>query len=281
MNKIAVLITCHNRQSVTLACLFRLFAYRNDLDVYCVDDNSSDGTPEAISCQYPQVHLYEGDGNLFWCRGMRRAWVEARKHNDYDFYIWLNDDMTLYPNAFDEILECSKMHEDKAIISGLVQEETTKVAIYGGFDETQKIISANGKNNPIYRLNGNFVIIPKYVFEKIGYFDEIYHHDIGDVDYGFTAHKLGIPVVSTRCYIGSTKAELKRDSLRIRKNGTNIFKRFRGLYSPLGAPPRINYHLIKKHHGAGKALAYYLYLHVINIMPDWCWRKLYNGLYNS
>lgn len=281
MNKIAVLMTCHNRKSVTLACLFRLFEYRDDIDVFCVDDNSTDGTFDAIKKQYPQVKLYRGNGNLFWCRGMRKAWVEACGSNDYEYYIWVNDDMTLYPNSFDEIFECSKLFHDKAIISGLVQEEITKEPIYGGFDREQNIIAANGCNNYIYRLNGNFVLIPKYVFGKLGFFDKVYHHDIGDVDYGFMAHKLDIPVVSTRSYIGCTKAALKRDSLRIRKSHTNVFGRFRSLYSPLGAPPAIHFHFIKKHHGILKALVYYIYLHAINIMPDWCWKKVYNKRFNS
>ena len=279
MNNIAVLITCHNRKMVTLRCLSTLFDYRKDIDVYCVDDNSTDGTYEAIFKFYPHVHLIRGNGDLFWSRGMRKAWVEAYTNHHYEYYVWLNDDVTLYPYAFDEILECSKLFDDKAIISGLIQEETNKFAIYGGFDECGNIISANGMNNQIYRLNGNFVIIPKYVFEKIGFFDEVYHHDIGDVDYGFMAHKLDIPVVSTRCYIGTTKADLKKGSLRIRKYGVGLLKRFKNLYSPLGAPPLIHFHFFKKHFGLIKAIGYYIYLHLINIIPDNLWRILYNRKY--
>ena len=269
-------MTCYNRRSVTIECLSKLFVLRSDIDVYCVDDNSSDGTFDAIRYQFPKVKLFRGDGNLFWCRGMRKAWEEARKVNDYAFYIWLNDDLFLYPDSFNELFYCSREFDNKAIISGLVQEEFSKEPIYGGYDENKKLIAANGKNNAIYSLNGNFVVIPRYVFNKIGFFDKIYHHDIGDVDYGFTAHKLGIPVVSTRCYIGSTKAILKQEDLRIRKKGVGVCERFRKLYSPLGAPPAIHYHFIKKHYGPLKAMGYYVYLHLINIMPDSLWQFVHN-----
>ena len=73
MVTIAVLITCHNRKDTTLSCLGRLFSIRKDIDVYCVDDNSTDGTADAIRENFPQVNLIRGDGNLFWCRGMRKA----------------------------------------------------------------------------------------------------------------------------------------------------------------------------------------------------------------
>lgn len=275
MNHIAIIMTCHNRKSTTLTCLNNLYKLGKDVDVYCVDDASTDGTANAIKAQFPQVKLVLGDGHLFWCRGMRKAWVTASKTNDYDFYIWLNDDVVLYPNAFEEILECSNLFQDKAIISGLIQEESSKEPIYGGYGENRKLISANGECNRISRLNGNFVIVPKYVFDKIGFFDRKFHHDIGDVDYGYTAQEMGVDVVSTRCYIGSTNGNLKSDNLRIRKNGVGLFKRFKHLYSPLGAPPYIHFYFLNKHFGFIKGLMYYLYLHVINIMPDCMWRFLH------
>lgn len=280
MNNIAVLITCHNRKNTTLKCLGHLYSIRNDIDVFCVDDNSSDGTAEAIKEQYPSVRLIMGDGSLFWCRGMRKAWVSAREQKDYDFYIWLNDDMELYQNAFDEILECSELFHHKAIVSGLVQESSSLKVIYGGYDEHQRLIEANGSNNAIHHLNGNFVLVPKYVFNKIGYFDEVFHHDIGDVDYGFMARKNNIPVVSTRCYIGRTDEVLKSASLRIRKNGVGIINRFKKLYSPLGAPPPIHFHFIKKHRGVFPAIIYCTYLYVINILPDFLWSPIEKKMYN-
>ena len=68
------------------------------LDIYLTDDGCTDGTPEAIKRQFPKVHIIKGDGNLFWNRGMYRAWEEAAKQ-DYNFYLWLNDDSYLVDGA--------------------------------------------------------------------------------------------------------------------------------------------------------------------------------------
>lgn len=275
MNNIAVLMTCHNRRAVTLACLSRLFDYCKDLYVYCVDDNSMDGTFETIQEYYPQVCLIKGDGNLFWCRGMNVAWKEAIKHGRYDYYFWLNDDMFLYENAFDELLECAKKCENKALITGLVQEETSKEPIYGGTSFEGKLIAANGEMQQVKNMNGNFVLVPNCIVEKIGTFDEVYHHDIGDVDYGLTARENGFQVVTSRCYIGSTSAKFKSKDLRIRMHGVNMIRRFEKLYSPLGSNPFITFHFKKKHESVIDAIAFFVYIHVINILPDCIWDAIY------
>ena len=49
------------------------------------------------------MRLLRGDGSLFWAGGMRLALGEALK-GDYDYYVWLNDDTMLDPNAFKTLL---------------------------------------------------------------------------------------------------------------------------------------------------------------------------------
>ena len=272
--EIAVLITCHNRKDTTLLCLGRLFSIRKDIDVYCVDDNSTDGTADAIREEFPQVNLIHGDGNLFWSRGMTAAWMEAAKNKDYDFYFWLNDDLVLYDYCFDEMLECSRIMDHKAVIAGLVQETTTKGAIYGGFDRSKHLIAANGELNEVFRLNGNFVLVPNYVFKKNGFFDPVYHHDLGDVAYGHETHKNGLHVCTSRKYIGCTDAALQNKNTRIRLNGVSVVKRFKKLYSPLGSNPFITFHFLSKYEGFIKAVVFFVYVHVINLLPDCIWARM-------
>ena len=274
MNNIAVLLTCHNRKETTRTCLKRLFEIRADIDVFCVDDSSTDGTAQMITNEFPQVTLIEGDGNLFWSRGMRLAWVTAREKKEYDFYFWLNDDLELYANAFDELLECSHLEKDQAVITGLVEEETSHKAIYGGSDAAKRLIAANGKLNEVTFLNGNFVIVPRYVFENIGFLDKHFHHDLGDVDYGLTAKEHGMHVYTSRCYIGSTDVALRSKHMRIRMSNVDIVKRFKRLYSPLGSNPFITFYFKRKHQGIFAAFAYFLYLHFINLLPDFVWNKV-------
>lgn len=269
--KIAVLLTCHNRKAITLDCLGRLFEIVPNADVYCVDDASTDGTYEAIEMKFPQVKLLKGDGNLFWCRGMNMAWKEAIRTASYDYYFWLNDDLTLYDNAFEELFLCESLQNDSAVISGLVQERESKEAIYGGTSFNNRLLVPDGTMQSIKNMNGNFVIVPRKIVDSIGTFDGVYHHDLGDVDYGLTAREAGFNVVTSRCFIGSTSISLKSKNERIRMHGVSIIKRFKRLYSPLGSNPFITFHFKKKHEGVLPAILFFIYVHIINVIPDALW----------
>src|SRR5688500_4668302 len=105
--QIAVLMTCHNRKALTLACLEMLrrqplFAAEN---LFLVDDGSSDGTGDAVRQAFPTANVVQGDGSLFWNGGMRLAWDRAKAAGrDFDFYLWLNDDVKLSPDALDMLV---------------------------------------------------------------------------------------------------------------------------------------------------------------------------------
>lgn len=264
MQKTAVLLTSFNRKEITKKCLTFLFLFENKFDVYLVDDGSTDGTSEMIISEFPQVNLIMGDGNLFWNRGMALAWETAAKSN-YDYYIWLNDDVILYKNAFKEVFNCSKLKDDKAIISGVIENHKRDKIIYGGYDSKRKLVQPNGEMKIITNMNGNFVLIPKFVYLKLGILDKLFHHDLGDVDYGLRANKIGLKVFSTRVPIAEGETN---DISRQRLNNSNILNRFKWLFSPLGSNPKINFIFRKRHFGLLNALSYYVFLIVLNIIPD-------------
>ncbi|WP_372776562.1 glycosyltransferase family 2 protein [Mangrovibacterium sp.] len=272
---ISVLLTCYNRKAYTTRVLESLFKLKQTCDIFLVDDGSSDGTSKAIKEMFPQVVLLNGTGDLFWNRGMHLAWKEASK-NDYDFYIWLNDDVFLYEEAFNELIECSTLQKHKALVSGIIESEDKCEVLYGGTNASG-LIHPNGEMNPIKNLNGNAVLIPRYVFEQLGNLDPIYHHDLGDVDYGLRATAKGIGVYTTRKAIASGT---KNDLCRVRKNNTNLIGRFKKLYSPLGSHPGINFYFRRKHYGLFKASAFVLYLYLINILPDIAIHWLFGNKYD-
>lgn len=262
--RIAALLTCFNRKEKTKRCLSSLFSILPNCDVYLVDDGSTDKTVDMVHSLFPKVNVINGNGNLFWSRGMYTAWKEAVK-GKYDYYLWLNDDIELYPYFFEELLECNRQKGGDCIITGLIEDFEKTTILYGGSDENKTLIQANGSPQKVTHMNGNVVLVPESVVDKIGIMDPKLHHDLGDVDYGLTAIENGINVYTTRKPVA---AGYSNDFCRVRKWGVSLKQRLRKLNSPLGSPPSINFYFRKKHYGLFNACAYWCYLYLLNLLPD-------------
>lgn len=273
--RIAALLTCHNRKQKTLACLQSLFAIAPEVDVYLTDDGCTDGTAEAVAELFPQVWIIKGDGSLFWNRGMHRAWQEALKR-DYDYYLWLNDDVVLYPDFLQSLLACC-LKED-ALVCGLIEEPQSHEIIYGGCDAQKHLVGRAESPLPLYWINGNVVLIPRSIVTNVGILDPYFIHDLGDVDYGMRVRKAGFEVLSTT---DAVAAGYRNDVCRVRKWNSSLLERFRQLGTPLGSPLSRNFHFRRRHFGILHALAYNAKIVLINLLPDWAVVRLWGDLYVS
>ncbi len=270
VKRTAILMAVHNRKERTLRCLTDLYAaLRNAgrataFDVYITDDGSTDGTREAVQTRFPQVRFVEGDGNLYWCRGMIAAWKCALAEADYDGFFWLNNDSYLYPDAFNTMFEAIEQTDSSAIIGGAFVSETTGQSSFGGkFND--KILTPNGQLQKFDQLNGNFVFVPKSVVEKIGILDNTFHHGLGDYDYGHRARNAGIDLFLTPRYVGVCERDSNYHKYRDGK--VPIAERFRFLYSPLGPPPGILFKFNLRHFSFFKAISVFLYINMVCLFP--------------
>lgn len=208
---------------------------------------------------------------------MYTAWKEAIK-SSYNFYLWLNDDIELYPFFLKELMECMTYGQNQCIVSGLIENFEKTEILYGGSNKDKKLIQPNKTPQEITFMNGNVVLIPAYVVNKIGIIDPIFHHDLGDVDYGLTAIENNIKVYTTTRPIA---AGYKNDFCRIRKWNTSLKQRFKKLNSPLGSPISINFYFRKKHFGIINAIVFSIYLYIINLLPDSLVEKIWGETYKD
>lgn len=206
---IAALLTCHNRKNKTLSSLKSLFSadlpLNYSLDVFLVDDGSTDGTGEAVKEKFPQVSVIRGDGNLFWNQGMRLAWKTASKTKEYDFYLWLNDDTNINVHAiinlFEDYHEALLMDDKPLIITGACKTSIeNKTFSYGGRTEKGPVIP-NGELQKCMYINGNFVLVPNEIYKVVGNLSSDYTHAMGDFDYGLSATKSGFNCYTTKKYV--------------------------------------------------------------------------------
>ncbi len=274
--RIAAILTCHNRKEQTLRCLHSLIQVAPDIHIYLTDDGCTDGTAESVDALSPYIHIVKGDGTLFWNRGMHRAWSEALKGN-YTHYLWLNDDVRLYDDFLNELIACEDLCGDEAIITGIIAEDKNeKCILYGGCKEKKVLIHPSGNPEPVTFMNGNVVLVPHSITERIGILDPILHHDLGDVDYGLTARKAGIGVYTTRKVIATGTPN---NYCRVRKWNSSLTDRFKRLNTPLGSPLKTNFYFRNKHYGTLHALAYCIYITILNLLPDWCVTLIWKDTY--
>jgi GT2 family glycosyltransferase len=272
INTIAVLITCHNRKEKTLKCLESLYnQIVNDcnfvFNVFLVDDGSSDHTADAVRENYPDVRVIEGNGDLFWNRGMYLAWDTASKEFNPDFYLWLNDDTNLYPNAIKQLLEAP--HQN-SIISGTTEDILLNRLSYGGYNKNHQLIKPNNNYQPCEYFNGNIVLISNYVFNQIGNLDYRFRHALGDFDYGLRAKARGIKLFISKEIIGSCELHKEFPDWCNKKN--NLITRIKKFRTPLGLNPIEYYHFDKRHYGIRNAIFHFFTIHIRLLFPQ-LWSK--------
>lgn len=221
MQKIATILTVHNRKEKTLACLHHLFkaqqAYNSKaeehvaLSVFITDDGCTDGTANAIRSNFADkdIRILQGSGSLFWAGGMRFAWQAAiDSGTKWDYFLLLNDDTYIYNNVLGELFDADdagyKLKNKHGLASGITcQPGKTDEITYGGFVFTGKakgrhvLALPTGKAQSVDMTHANILLVHKDMVDECGIFYEGYLHSAADEDYCMTAISKGRPAMVT------------------------------------------------------------------------------------
>lgn len=212
--KFAVLIASHNRRESTLGCLSHLLPQLGeDARVYLVDDGSCDGTAAAVAgMKDKRINVINGDGRLYWAKGMRKAWEAAiAARQDWDGYLWLNDDTALNAYAIQKLLAAN---DGEKIIVGDLADSKGEI-VYG--------LRKGGL------FTGNCVLVPRKVYERLGMICGEYSHAWADSDYAMMARKYKVRVVSAGV-VGRAEGHPNRPMLK----GLSLRERIKQLSDPKG-----------------------------------------------
>ena len=259
----AAVITCFNRVAHTTTCLEALRqqeGFEGVIDLFIVDDGSTDGTDKAILEIYPDARLLKGDGSLFWAGGTRWAFAEAIRE-DYDFYLWLNDDTRLKQDAMAQLYatytEARAKFGELLIVIGSTCEEGQDALSYGGWEVSRgrfslmrwyKTPAATGQWKTCDTMNGNCVLIPRAVVKVVGNIDPGYTHGMGDMDYGLRAKQAGCQIVVAPGFHGYCSAN---DGAGLWTDTTlPLLERWKRLLGPKGLPMR-EWKIFTRRHAGG------------------------------
>jgi GT2 family glycosyltransferase len=259
--KIISVLTCFNRKALTVSCLGALQAAARcahvDLATIVVDDASTDGTAAAIRSDYPGVEVIDGSGALFWNRGMYVGFGAALQRRA-DYYLWLNDDTELVPDALQSLLQQSeqlrKEEGTPVILVGATAERSSGRVTYGGRVRRSRwrrfnfeLVWDEKRAVSCEAIEGNCILIPRNVAQHVGNLDPTFEHAMGDTDYGLRARRAGFKSFVAAGIVGycsdnSIAGTYDDDSLSLRK-------RWQLLLSRKGLPMRSWLHFTRRHGG--------------------------------
>lgn len=183
-----IVVPVFNRFAKTMRFLKRMrqVDYPN-YRIVIVDDASTDGTPEAIELNWPEVILLRGDGNLWWSGGTNMG-VRHALECGADYVLTINDDCEMAPDFLRHQVEIAlqnpryvvgcRLHSQQepdriwSLGTSVVLRSGTLFALnYAGqrWDELRHVLA---DPHPVDTMPGNGVLIPAAVFREVGFYDD-------------------------------------------------------------------------------------------------------------
>lgn len=256
---IAVVMTCHNRAELTLQCLHSLFSqaytFNCKINVFLVDDGSTDDTGKRVIAKFPEVNVIYGSGDLFWNRGMHLSFMEAM-NIEPDFFWWLNDDVVLFEHALELLFhtfEEFSQQRMEPIIVGSLRDTKSDALVYGGVRRRGLLplsfeqINPNAQPQECDTMAGTCVFISKSVVDNVGLVDPVYLHYFSDYDYGFRAKQAGHRIWLVPGFIGTCAKNPLKGTWK--DTELPVFQRIQLLRSVKGIYPPDWFPFIKKYGG--------------------------------
>ncbi|MFB7864695.1 glycosyltransferase family 2 protein [Streptomyces sp. NPDC056069] len=242
-------MTSHNRCARTLSALASLERQRALPDgtvvrTHLVDAGSTDGTPEAVRRLHPGVRLRSVGTDVFWGAGMRIAGRESCSPGaaaPWTHQLWLNDDVELDDDALAVLLATAHEAGGDAVVVGAVRSrgstgDGSGTTYSGRRGRALDLVEPTGRPEPCDTYNGNVVLLPRAVHERVGDIDRAFPHGMGDYDHGFRARKAGFRLYVAPHHVGVCDANPPLTGSR--EPGIGVRAALRRVTSQRELPPR-------------------------------------------
>ena len=194
--KISVIIVNYNGKKLLEKCLESLFKTDyNNFEVILVDNNSTDGSMEFVTKNYPKIIVIKLDSN----KGFAEPNNIGAKIAKGEYLLFLNNDTVTTTNFISEMVKVLEKDEKIAICQSLLLKPDGNIDSSGDFIDKMGIVyNSKTKTDEIKEISsarGACMLIRKKIFDKLGGFDEKFFFSFEDVDLGWRSWILGYKVV--------------------------------------------------------------------------------------
>ena len=204
---ISVIIPHWNGIEVLSECLESLVqtAYPN-FEIIVVDNASTDGSPDWVSLNFPQVKLIENDQNYGYAGGCNRGAESA----DGDYFVFLNNDTVQDHHWLGSLADFMNLNPNVAAVQPKILNffDRTKFDYAGGsggwldvlgFPFARGRVFFDRENDegqydrmcPVFWASGTAIMVRKSDFDTAGGFDETFFAHQEEIDLCWKFHLMG------------------------------------------------------------------------------------------
>ncbi|HAY32776.1 MAG TPA: glycosyl transferase family 2 [Bacteroidetes bacterium] len=215
---ISVVIVNYNVKELADNCIASVYTANNNefnLEIFFVDNNSIDGSPDHIEKKYPEVKVISNSRNI----GFSKANNIALRQCSGKYILILNPDTLLEENTFSKLINFCESHKNtgavtsKLILGNGKLDSACKRSFPVPSVAIPRILGLSalfpksklfGKYNLTYldenkiwevdAICGAFMFIPKTVLDDAGLFDEDYFMYGEDIDLCYRIKKCGYKI---------------------------------------------------------------------------------------
>jgi len=205
---LSIIIISWNTRTLLRACLSSIFRHPPPFafEVIIVDNASSDGSPNLVRAEFPEVRLVENQANLgFATAGNQGAGSAAGR-----YLLFLNSDTCVhaatlsgavsYMNRYPQtgIMGCRTLNPDGSL-QGSAMAFPTALRIFANVSGLSRFFKLSRLRNQLHLrgydyVQGSFLIIAKSVFDHCDGFDERFFLYGEDVDLCLRVREAGLRI---------------------------------------------------------------------------------------
>jgi GT2 family glycosyltransferase len=218
--KVSVLIVSYNTRDMTVECIASVFAQPGSglCEIIVVDNNSMDGSADAIAARFPNVRLVRSAENL----GFARANNVAAQHASCDLILLLNPDTVVLDDAIAKLVDFAAENRSARIWGGrtvfadgslnpytcwrfmtlwsLATQASGLTSMFGTSDIFDREGYGGWKRNSVRKVElvvGCFLLIDTALWKTLGGFDARFFMYAEEADLCFRSYAEGATPIFT------------------------------------------------------------------------------------
>ena len=194
--KVSIIIVNYNGKELLQKCLDSLLKVNyNNFEIILVDNNSTDGSVEFITKNYPSLIIIKLDSN----KGFAEPNNVAAKISKGKYLLFLNNDTVVTPNFISEMVKVMETDKKIAVCQSLLLKPDGSVDSSGDFiDHLGVVYNSKTEIDEIREVSsarGASMLVRSDIFEKLDGFDQKFFVTFEDVDLCWRSWILGYRVL--------------------------------------------------------------------------------------